>query len=301
MQGENNVSLPSGVPVKQNFSFAANTTYGCGGVAKAVLCPRSEREGAITFSVLAKSGAAFCVLGCGSNVLARDGFYDGYVLSTSRIRSLTVRSISDGDAVLNVSCGVKVAEVLAFCLKEGYSCLEFLAGIPASMGGVLYMNAGAGGRSIAENVLSVRLSDGENIRTLTREECNFTYKHSTMRDINCLILGAELAVKRTSVKNVAANIKKRLSERGVLPRGKSCGCVFKNYCGVSAGRLIEDAGLKGARIGGAVVSGKHANFIINEGATSSDVYALIQLVKREVYNKFGITLREEVCYIGDFE
>lgn len=300
MQGENNGSLPSGVPVRYNFSFASNTTYGCGGIAKAALCPRSEREGASAFSRLLKSGKRFCVLGGGSNVLAQDGFYDGYVLSTSRIKSLSVR-VSGEDVALNVSCGVKVAEVLAFCIKEGYSGLEFLAGIPASMGGVLYMNAGAGGEYIESRVLSVRLSDGEKVRVLSREECNFTYKHSTMRDINCLILGAELALKRTSAKNVAANIKKRLSERGALPRGKSCGCVFENYCGVSAGRLIEDAGLKGAQKGGAFISEKHANFIINEGKASSDVYALIQQAKREVYNKFGITLREEVCYIGDFE
>ena len=300
MQGENNGSLPSGVPVKYNFSFASNTTYGCGGVAKAALFPRSEREGASAFSRLLKSGKRFCVLGCGSNVLAQDGFYDGYVLSTSRIKSLSARVPSE-DVVLNVSCGVKVAEVLAFCIKEGYSGLEFLAGIPASMGGVLYMNAGAGGEYIESRVLSVRLSDGEKIRVLSREECNFTYKHSTMRDIKCLILGAELLLKRTSVQIVAANIKKRLSERGVLPRGKSCGCVFENYCGVSAGRLIEDAGLKGAHMGSAFISEKHANFIINEGKASSDVYALIQQAKSEVYNKFGITLREEVCYIGDFE
>lgn len=300
MQGENNGSLPSGVPVRYNFSFAVNTTYGCGGIAKAALYPRSEKEGALAFSRLLKSGKRFCVLGGGSNVLAQDGFYDGYVLSTSHIKSLSVR-VSGEDFALNVSCGVKVAEVLAFCLKEGYSGLEFLAGIPASMGGVLYMNAGAGGEYIESRVLSVRLSDGEKVRFLSREECNFTYKHSTMRDINCLILGAELALKRTSAKNVAANIKKRLSERGVMPRGKSCGCVFENYCGVSAGRLIEDAGLKGAHSGSAFISEKHANFIINEGKASSDVYALIQQAKREVYNKFGITLREEVCYIGDFE
>lgn len=300
MQGENNGSLPSGVPVRYNFSFAANTTYGCGGIAKAALCPRSEKEGALAFSRLLKSGKRFCVLGGGSNVLAQDGFYDGYVLSTSHIKSLSVR-VSGEDFALNVSCGVKVAEVLAFCLKEGYSGLEFLAGIPASMGGVLYMNAGAGGEYIESRVLSVRLSDGDKVRVLSRKECNFTYKHSTMRDINCLILGAELALKHTSAKNVAANIKKRLSERGVLPRGKSCGCVFENYCGVSAGRLIEDAGLKGAHMGSAFISEKHANFIINEGKASSDVYALIQQAKREVYNKFGITLREEVCYIGDFE
>ena len=300
MQGENNGSLPSGVPVRYNFNFAANTTYGCGGIAKAALYPRSEMEGALAFSRLLKSGKRFCVLGGGSNVLAQDGFYDGYVLSTSCIKSLSAR-VSGEDVVLNVSCGVKVAEVLAFCLKEGYSGLEFLAGIPASMGGVLYMNAGAGGEYIESRVLSVRLSDGEKIRVLSREECDFTYKHSTMRDINCLILGAELALKHTSAKIVAANIKKRLSERGVLPRGKSCGCVFENYCGVSAGRLIEDAGLKGAHMGSAFISEKHANFIINEGKASSDVYALIQQAKREVYNKFGITLREEVCYIGDFE
>src|SRR5699024_1343607 len=147
--------------------------------------------------------------GGGSNVLAQAGFYDGYVLSTSHIKSLSV-SVSGEDFALNVSCGVNVAEVLAFCLKVGYSVLEFLEGIRASMSGMLYMNAGACGEYSVILDLSVRLSDCDKIRFLSREEFNFTYKHSTMRDINCLILGGELAVKRTSAKNVAANIKKRL-------------------------------------------------------------------------------------------
>lgn len=122
-----------------------------------------------------------------------------------------------------------------------------------------------------------------------------------MRDIKCFISGARLLLKRENTQIVLKKIQNYLSARKNLPRGRSCGCVFENYCGVSAGKIIENAGLKGAREGRAYVSGRHANFIINEGRSSSDVYSLICRVKSEVYEKFGVTLKEEVNYIGDFE
>lgn len=288
-----------GIPRKDNFSFAAGTTYGCGGTAHAAFFPRSEREAVNVYLALKNSGKKFCILGCGSNVLAHDGLYDGYVVSTSCLKGIWPER-GDGGVILNVLGGTRVAELLNYCKMYALTGLEFLAGIPASIGGLVYMNGGADGHSIGERVHSVRIFDGD-VRTLTAEECCFTYKHSTMRDITCLILGIKLQVERSTAKVVATNISRRLCQRRKLPRGKSCGCVFENYCGVSAGKIIENAGLAGMRHGGAFVSPVHANFIINGGGSSADVYTLIQTVKSEVFKKFGITLKEEVCYIGDFE
>ena len=290
----------TGVPKKYDFSFSLNTTYGCGGTAKVALFPRSETEGTAIFSFLLNSGENFCILGCGSNVLAQDGRFEGYVLSTANMKGITVPEHCRDDVVLNVASGVKVSELLSFCKNEGLTGLEYLAGIPASVGGLVFMNGGAGGKYIADNVVSVRVASPE-LKELSAEDCEFTYKHSTMRDIKCLILSVKLRTRRSEPRIVATNILKRLEDRRSLPAGRSCGCVFENYCGVSAGKIIENAGLKGVRIGGAYVSPSHANFILNCGRSSSDVYSLIQFVKNEVYKKFGITLKEEVCFIGEFK
>ncbi len=340
------------VPFCKNFSFASGTTYGCGGIADCAFFPRTEEEACSAFSFALKSGKPFCVLGCGSDVLAQDGFYDGYVICTSALNQIkyatdcgdisvesktsenylektalkknnifgaadkkadknkcslkddsdfSLKDYAENDtAILEVGAGVKVKDLLIFCKKNGLSGTEYIAGIPASLGGLAFMNGGAAGKYISENIVSVRIFDGE-IKTFSKEECNFTYKHSTMRDIKCVILSIKLAFKRENPLKVAQNIKNRLAERKSLPSGRSCGCVFENYCGVSAGKIIESADLKGVRIGGAYVSEKHANFIINDGTNSADVYALIRYVKDEVYKKFGITLKEEVCYIGEFK
>ena len=178
--------------------------------------------------------------------------------------------------------------------------LEYLAGIPATIGGVAYMNAGARGRSISENIVYVRIFDGM-FRNLTAEECNFTYKHSTMRDINCVICAVCLAFSRSTSEKVGLAIKESLIFRSALPRGRSCGCVFKNRRGVSAGKIIEAAEMGGVKFGSAQVSPVHANFIISSGSRSQDVYSLIKRVKCTVRRRMGLQLEEEVCYIGDFE
>ena len=122
-----------------------------------------------------------------------------------------------------------------------------------------------------------------------------------MRDINGVILSVELSVAPQSAEIWKEKIKEYLKSRAFHPKGKSCGCVFKNPAGLSAGKIIEDAGLKGLRYGRAKVSEKHANFIMNEGDSSADVYKLIEEVKRRVFDFSGIALEEEVVYIGDFK
>jgi UDP-N-acetylmuramate dehydrogenase len=164
------------------------------------------------------------------------------------------------------------------------------------------MNGGVKGNTMGEHCKEVVVYSPTGMAKWNHKMCNFTYKHSTMRDINVLILGLKCQVLPKEPNYVKEQINFYAEKRKHLPRGKSCGCVFQNpkNCAMSAGELIDKAGLKGTTCGGAVVSEKHANFILNNGNKALDVFWLIKRVKHEVYKKFGILLEEEVVYIGDF-
>jgi len=277
-----------------NFSFSKNTTYGLGGLAKTAYFPKTEQEAIAVFDYLTELSENFIVLGGGSNVLAADGGFNGSVICTKYLRG-----IKSDNGTLYCLSGTTVSQLLNYCKAKSLGGLEYLAGIPATVGGLTLMNGGVNLNHIGENVTSVRIYDGK-LRELSQENCNFKVKHSTMRDIKCIILGVNLSISAVPREAVEKNIKNFLNLRRRHPKGKSCGCVFKNPAGLSAGKLIEDANLKGYAVGGAVVSENHANFIMNEGATAADVYKLIQLVKERVYIKYGVKLEEEVVYIGEF-
>lgn len=290
---ENQSNLNS-IPVEKNFDFSRHTTYGAGGKCKVAYFPKTEGQAAELFKELSGQKEKFFVLGRGSNILASDAYYNGSVISTQNLNGIkTVK-----DAIICQS-GVTVSQLLKFCQINGLSGLEFLAGIPASVGGLTLMNAGAGGKYISDVLIGCTVFDGK-LRNFLNKSCNFGYKYSTMHDINCIILSSVFKVERTSGQYVENNISKYLKNRSLQPKGKSCGCVFKNPEGYSAGKLIEECGLKGYRLGGAEVSRAHANFIINNRATAQDIYNVIQYVKSVVFNKFGIMLNEEVVYIGEF-
>lgn len=278
-----------------NFELSKNTTYGLGGACKAAYFPQTEEEAIRVFKELNLSGEKFFVLGKGSDILASDNFYDGYAICTSKLKGIFLI----GEDRLTCLSGTTVSELMNFCRMNGFSGLEFLAGIPASIGGLTFMNGGAGGKYISEVCDSVTVYDGK-LHVFNQNSCKFSYKHSIMRDINCLILSTTFIVKKTACKEVIGNISKFLHARISLPHGRSCGCVFKNPVGLSAGKLIEECGLKGFKIGGATVSKEHANFIINCGGSSDNVYRTIKFVKEKVFEKFGVLLDEEVVYIGDF-
>lgn len=277
------------------FSFAKNTTYGLGGTAPKAYFPSTPFQAKAVYSELKDCGAGFKIIGGGSNVLVSDGGITEEVISTRNLRGIIRLS---ADRLLCLA-GTKISELLAYCKKRNLSGLEYLYGIPATVGGAAYMNAGVCGFAIGDNILSVRVYDGKT-RNLSREKCNFGYRRSTMRDINALILSIIVKVDLSDSATVENRIEYFRARRLHLPKGKSCGCVFKNPAGYSAGYLIETAGLKGCAIGGARVSDIHASFILNEGATSCEVRSLIELVKRRVFETHGIYLEEEVVYIGDF-
>lgn len=287
-------SLLNNIESSDNFSFAEHTTYGLGGKAKIAYFPKTEEEAAAVFKYLKDSGQIFIVLGNGSNVLASDNFFDGAVISTKYLKGITAYG-----GILRCLSGTTVNEVLRFCLENNLGGLEYLSGIPASIGGLALMNGGIPLRHIESDIKSVRIYDGKLI-DLSNKKCKFGNKHSTMRDIDCIITSVNLSISAVPREASELKIKNFLSARGIQPKGKNCGCVFKNYNGFSAGKIIEDAGLKGIKIGGAEVSGIHANFIVNNEGTAKDVYSLIEYVKNKVYDLKGIKLEQEVVYIGEF-
>ena len=295
MDKDNSTNELSNLKIINDFSFAKNTTYACGGNAKLAYFPSSIKQATAAYDNLVKDVTKFVVLGNGSNVLASDNNFDGAVLCTrhlSGVMRITPNSIF-------CFAGTSVSKLMKYCADYGLGGLEYLAGIPATVGGLALMNGGAGGLYIAENIVNVLLYDGA-IRKISNKNCNFAYKYSIMRDINSLILGVVLSICPENSEKVRENISTYLNRRKLHPKGPSCGCVFKNIGKISAGKIIDDCGLKGLRYGGAYVSQNHANFFINDGGHAADVYVLIDLVKKRVFEQTGIMLEEEVVYIGDF-
>lgn len=283
------------IKIVSPFRFSENTTYGLGGTAIAAYMPKTPYEAKIAYDRLLANSIPFEILGNGSNVLASDKGISGAVISTKELRGI-IRL--DKNRLLCLA-GTRIWELLAYCKKYKLGGMEYLSGIPATVGGAAFMNAGVSGMAIGSNIESVRVYNGK-LRVLSCEMCNFAYRHSTMRDIKGLILSIIVNVNDSSVEEIEEHIRHYRQRRRHLPKGKSCGCVFKNPDGISAGYLIENTGLKGLRLGGAYVSPQHASFIVNDGGTADDVRALIILVKNKVFEKFGILLDEEVVYIGDF-
>jgi UDP-N-acetylmuramate dehydrogenase len=194
--------------------------------------------------------------------------------------------------------GLTSGELLRLCVDKKLGGLEFLQGIPTTLGGALFMNAGVENVHIGDLVQDVLIYDGKSMRRLPKEECDYAYKHSVFMQNGWTILGAYLRLEQCSATEIEERLQYYTQRRGHLPKGKSMGCVFKNPDGVSAGKLIEGAGLKGLRIGGAVVSDIHANFILNDkGATSQQIKTLIGIIKNAVFAQYRIKLEEEIRYL----
>lgn len=286
----------AGMPYAAPFSFQKNTTVGIGGEAPLALYPESEDRLTAVLGVLSETHIPYVMLGRGSNVLVSDSGFSGVVVSTSRVGLIRTRG-----EILYAECGAGLEKVLAVAKRNGLGGISFLCGIPASVGGALYMNAGVKSGYIGDRVHSVTVFSAGEKKEFTAEECGFSYKHTRFMEEPCVILSARLRLVRYSAEKSEAEYAEYKRARGHLPKGRSMGCVFKNPQGFSAGLLLERAGMKGESCGGAVVSDKHANFIINRGgATAQDVVSLIKRMKNRVFSETGIELMEEIRYIGDF-
>ena len=271
------------------FDFARHTTIGCGGTAAAWACPKSGEELASLLALLKEQNIPSCFLGAGANVLPRDGVFDGVVIRFSGFCSLAAEG-----AWVRVGAGVTGGRLLRFAKEKCLAGAEFLTGIPMTVGGAVAMNAGVKEGHIGELISRVFCASAGRTFCLSQAECAFQEKDSIFLRENIAVIGAELKLKHSFPEEIARRRCYFRTKRRALPKGRSMGCVFVNPEGKSAGAVIEACGLKGMRLGGARVSDVHANFILNDGGTASEVSALIALVKERVREETGIVLREEV-------
>ncbi len=271
------------------------TTYGLGGYIKECYFPKTPYQAKCIYSILKERGVAVAILGNGSDVLASDKGFSGALICL-RDMSGIIRLNNTRIACL---AGTKISEILRYCKKHCLSGIEYMYGIPASIGGAAFMNAGIGKCSISQNIVNVDYF-GDFCGKISSKQCNFGYRQSTMCNINGIILAVTLDLSLSSPQEIEEKTAYYKAKRAHLPKGRSCGCVFKNGGNYSSGELIDKAGLKGLRYGGAYISHEHANFIINDGGCADDVRKLISVVKRCVFHDFGVELQEEVVYIGEF-
>ncbi|OGJ85034.1 MAG: UDP-N-acetylenolpyruvoylglucosamine reductase [Candidatus Raymondbacteria bacterium RifOxyA12_full_50_37] len=288
--------------LEQNVSLKDRCTYRTGGSARYFARPLNTEELGAAVAYAAQTAIPWFVLGKGSNVLISDAGYNGLVISMEKFNTIAV------DAPLGAvraQAGAELQDLVARCCESGLKGLELLNGIPGSVGGGVYMNAGAFDASISDCLdFAVSLTATGVCVTRQRADIEFAYRSSTFQHNKEIVLEAGFQLTHghaAELSAIARSIEQRRRDRQPceLP---SCGSVFKRPPpGGYAGALIEQAGLKGRRIGGMRVSEKHANFIVNDGTGSSaDVHALIDLVQKTVFDCCGVLLEPEVIFLGDF-
>lgn len=282
----------------KNEPLAKYTSWRVGGPADNMYFP-SDKQDLIEFIQGLPLDEPVFWMGLGSNLLVRDGGIRGTVINTKgRLKQLSL----GGDGCVYVEAGVPCAHVARFCCEKDLIGAEFLAGIPGTMGGALKMNAGAFGGETWAIVKDVEIITARG-RVISKKRDDFTIDYRSVKGCeNTWFLSAHLVLKEGDGKKGLRLIKELLDKRGkTQPTNQpSCGSVFKNPDGNHAARLIEFSGLKGCVIGGACVSEKHANFIVNTGnATAADIEDLITLVQKTVAEKQGIALQTEVCMVGE--
>jgi UDP-N-acetylmuramate dehydrogenase len=237
----------------------------------------------------------YIILGGGYNTIFADGLT---LMPVIKLGEAFEALDADASGMLYAGAGASIASILTLCREKGLSGMEFMAGIPGTLGGAIRMNAGSNDKGIMDIVSFVDLMDASGSRRIEKAGLNYGYRHTALPS-KTVITGAGLSLEITSPDDVRARVSSFIDKRRNQPKGLSSGCIFKNPEGSSAGFLIDKAGLKGCRVGGAVVSDVHANFIINEGsASTTDILRLIAIIKDEVKKQFSIDLEEEVIILA---
>ena len=292
MSFENRFSAYRDFTREEEFDFSKKSSIGIGGKAQICFCPKSLTELCALLGMLERDKIEYYVLGNLTNVLPSDAGTQKAI-----VQCCNLREIIFSDHVFAYA-GVQASAFVNACKKARLSGAEFLCGIPCTIGGALYMNAGAGGTYIDSIVDSVLVYRKGGLTLYSRKDCQYAYKSSVFMQDDSVIVGAHFCLRAASLDEIEKREEYYKDRRKHLPKGRSMGCVFKNSEKGSAGELIERSGLKGLRIGGAYVSEEHANFIINGGgATATDVKKLISLIKNAVQAQYGVRLEEEIQYL----
>lgn len=279
------------------------TTFKVGGPAKYFVSPDGSNELQAVISVCREEKIPYLVLGRGSNLLVSDEGYDGVVISMRR--HFNQIRVDKENGIIEAQAGVSMPAAANAALEAGLGGLEFASGIPGTIGGGVLMNAGAYGGDISQVLIDAEvLEEDGTVRTVTAEEAALGYRTSAFLHTNRVILSCRMQLKekdRAAIKAEMDDFNGRRREKQPLEFG-SAGSTFKRPPGYFAGKLVEDAGLKGFTIGGAQVSEKHAGFVINRSeATAADIYAVCRAVQKKIMEVNGIMLEMEVQLAGHFE
>ncbi len=273
------------------------TSMGVGGCAKILVFPQDIADLTRTCEFARQNNLALLILGGGCNLLVGGEGVSGVVICLKEGFNSIARK---GDGLV-VQAGAKLPMVVSFAQEEELGGLEILAGIPGTLGGAVYMNAGTHDGCIAQVLEEVKILTADfKLKALKKDQLGFGYRHSSMPQ-GSIILEAKLKLVSRSRVQIEKKMRKILTQRrSNQPIGeKSAGCIFKNPPNEYAGKLIEGVGLKGYSVKDAQVSEKHANFIINKGqATAQSILQLIELIKKRVWQERGIRLEEEVIIVG---
>lgn len=288
----------SGIDIQENIPLSKYTFTKTGGPAEFLAFPKNVDELKQLLQAVEAENLPLTVIGNASNLIIRDGGIDGLVIILTEMKQITVENNK-----VKAQAGAKIVDTAFTAANNGLSGLEFAAGIPGSIGGAIFMNAGAYGGETKDAVDTVEVitPQGE-IKTYTNEEMNFSYRHSMVQENGDIVLAATF--KLTPGKK--SKILDEMEYLNALRRYKqpleypSCGSVFKRPKGHFVGPMIIEAGLQGKQIGGAQDSTKHAGFIVNKGgATATDYLDLIHLIQKTIKEKFDIDLQTEVRIIGN--
>ncbi len=287
--------------VRQEEPMSAHTTFRIGGPAKIFVSPGSEEELKSLADLLRKKKIPWFILGKGSNVLVSDKGFDGVVIQIGK----GLGNICARGNTLDADAGVLLSRIAKKALEAGLTGLEFAAGIPGTVGGAVVMNAGAYGSEMKDVLTKVRvLTEEGSIKEISADRLELGYRTSSVLKNGWIVLGARFCLKQGDPKQIQA----RIEELAKLRRSKqpleypSAGSTFKRPEGFFAGKLIQDAGLKGFQVGGAQVSEKHSGFVINrDHATAQDVIQLCGQVSETVRKQFGVKLELEIKCLGEFK
>lgn len=291
--------------IQHSVSLAPYTTFRIGGPATYFIQPVSIEEFGVALEWTLGKKIPFFVLGGGANILVHDRGFDGLVIHTGKLTGIAVEKQS-----IHAECGLAVDRLVDTAMNHGLSGLEFAAGLPGTVGGALFMNARAYEGEFSAIVSSVQALQIRGKRAhktiLKRDDLEFSYKQSVFQGkeyyvYSVHLLLASVDINRIQLKSVQIRQKRREAGQFVFP---NAGCIFKNnyVVGIPTGRIIDELGLKGTRIGDAEVYRKHGNFIINRGsATAEDVHRLIQLLESRLEEHLGVRMEREINLIGPWE
>lgn len=291
--------------VKFDEPMSEHTTFRVGGPADILVTPADEAQFIEAVALCKSAGMPYMIIGNGSNLLVGDKGIRGVVFKLFRTMDhVSFEPQEDGRVIVHAGAGIMLSRLAKMAASEGLEGLEFASGIPGTFGGAVTMNAGAYGGEMKRCVISVKALDTEgHVLHLNFDQLEMGYRTSVIQRCGYIVLEASLCLKKgnqTAIYSYMDELAVRRKEKQPLEY-PSAGSTFKRPEGYFAGKLIQDAGLKGYRVGGACVSKKHSGFVINDkGASAADILQLIHDVQDMVMEKFGVRLEPEVRIIGEF-